>query len=75
MTKLSKLETNERWQNMNWLSSLCEMLLYLALGEDQRQEKAGLWDGVVSKKVYLFSRGLVSGTETLAFCRASLFLN
>lgn len=29
LTKLSKLETNERWQNMNWPSSLFEMLLYL----------------------------------------------
>lgn len=41
-TKLSKWETNEISQNVNCLSSLFEILLYLGLVEDQRQEKAGL---------------------------------
>lgn len=42
LTKLSKRETKKRSQNMNCLSSLCELLLYLALAEDPRQEKEGL---------------------------------
>lgn len=42
LTKLSKWETNERLQSIVWLSSLFETLLYVALAEDQSQEKAGL---------------------------------
>lgn len=42
LTKLSKRETKKRSQNMNCLSSLCELLLHLALSEDPRQEKEGL---------------------------------